>query len=72
MLTTCIWEMASRMCCCCSALLLQAGFDVLGCYLSPVNDAYWKQSLAPGRHRVRMCQLAAEESGAWVARWVGG
>lgn len=49
---------------------MQDGFDVLGCYMSPVNDAYWKQMLAPGRHRVRMCQLAAADSGArrW-ARW---
>ncbi|PSC73874.1 nicotinamide mononucleotide adenylyltransferase [Micractinium conductrix] len=42
--------------------MAQAGFDVLGCYMSPVNDAYWKQALAPGRHRVRMCQLAAADS----------
>eukprot|EP00887_Chlorella_sp_A99_P005479 scaffold1.g5479.t1 len=39
-----------------------AGFDVLGAYMSPVNDAYWKQALAPGSHRVRMCQLATQES----------
>lgn len=40
---------------------------MLGCYMSPVNDAYWKQMLAPGRHRVRMCQLAAADSGAGAA-----
>ena len=50
---------------------LQAGFDVLGCYISPVNDAYWKQALAPGRHRVRMCQLATADSGGWLA-WLCG
>ena len=39
------------------------GYDVLGAYLSPVNDAYWKRSLAAGRQRVRMCQLATADSG---------
>lgn len=43
---------------------MQAGYDVLGGYLSPVNDAYWKRALAPGRQRVRMCQLATADSGA--------
>ncbi len=48
----------------------QAGYDVLGSYISPVNDAYWKQALAPGRHRVRMCQLATADSGR-LAGWEG-
>lgn len=43
-------------------MMAKAGFDVQGCYLSPVNDAYWKASLAPGRHRLAMCQLAAADS----------
>jgi nicotinamide mononucleotide adenylyltransferase len=43
--------------------VLQTGHDVLGSYMSPVNDAYWKQALAPGRDRVRMCQLATADSG---------
>ncbi|KAI7842112.1 hypothetical protein COHA_004306 [Chlorella ohadii] len=42
--------------------LAKSGFDVLGCYMSPVNDAYWKAALAGGRHRVRMCQLATADS----------
>ncbi|KAI3424828.1 hypothetical protein D9Q98_008214 [Chlorella vulgaris] len=42
--------------------LTKTGHDVLGSYMSPVNDAYWKQALAPGRHRVRMCQLATADS----------
>lgn len=46
------------------SMVPQDGYDVLGCYMSPVNDAYWKQMLAPGRHRVRMCQLATADSGA--------
>ncbi|EFN52984.1 hypothetical protein CHLNCDRAFT_26277, partial [Chlorella variabilis] len=43
--------------------LMKSGYDVLGSYMSPVNDAYWKQALAAGRHRVRMCQLATADSG---------
>lgn len=42
--------------------LMKSGYDVLGSYMSPVNDAYWKQALAAGRHRVRMCQLATADS----------
>jgi nicotinamide mononucleotide adenylyltransferase len=38
------------------------GFDVWGAYLSPVNDAYWKRSLAPGIHRLQMCLAAAADS----------
>ncbi|KDD77093.1 hypothetical protein H632_c21p1 [Helicosporidium sp. ATCC 50920] len=38
------------------------GADVLGAYLSPVGDAYWKPGLASAQHRVRMCELAAESS----------
>lgn len=38
------------------------GFDVWGAYLSPVNDAYWKRSLAPGAHRLQMCLAAAADS----------
>lgn len=43
--------------------LMQEGCDVLGSYISPVNDAYWKKDLAPAVHRIKMCQLAAESSG---------
>ena len=42
--------------------MLQAGYDMLGGYMSPVNDAYHKTGLAPARHRVEMCRLAAETS----------
>jgi len=42
--------------------LFSRGYDVLGAYLSPVNDAYWKRDLAPGRHRVQMCHEAAADS----------
>lgn len=30
--------------------------------MSPVNDAYSKPGLAPARHRVAMCQMAAADS----------
>lgn len=37
-------------------------YEVVGGYLSPVSDGYKKAGLAPGHHRVRMCQLAVEHS----------
>ena len=43
-------------------LVSQAGHDVLGGYMSPVNDAYHKPGLLPAQHRIAMCQLAAAES----------
>ena len=42
--------------------LFRRGIDVLGAYLSPVNDAYWKPSLIAGVHRLKMCELASESS----------
>jgi len=41
---------------------MQAGYDILGGYMSPVHDAYSKKGLAKAEHRVAMCQLAAETS----------
>ena len=41
---------------------LQAGFSVLGGYMSPVNDRYGKAGLAPAPDRIAMCQLAAADS----------
>ena len=38
------------------------GIDVLGAYISPVNDAYWKPSLISGLHRLQMCELAVKNS----------
>lgn len=37
-------------------------FQLLGGYFSPVSDAYMKPGLASGYHRVKMCNLALEES----------
>ncbi|RYP12220.1 hypothetical protein DL767_011425 [Monosporascus sp. MG133] len=41
-------------------------YEVVGGYLSPVSDAYKKAGLAPSIHRVRMCELAAEETSSWL------
>ncbi|KAI2622026.1 Nucleotidylyl transferase [Hypomontagnella submonticulosa] len=41
-------------------------YEVVGGYLSPVSDAYKKAGLAESRHRVRMCELAAEETSSWL------
>ena len=41
------------------SLSVQAGVDVLGGYLSPVNDSYGKPGLLAAEHRLRMCELAA-------------
>ncbi|XP_024387343.1 uncharacterized protein [Physcomitrium patens] len=38
------------------------GYQVLGGYMSPVNDQYHKKGLAPAEHRIRMCQLAVADS----------
>ena len=35
---------------------------VVGAYLSPVNDGYRKEALAPAAHRVAMCRAAAADS----------
>lgn len=45
-------------------LPLQAGYDVLGGYMSPVNDGYGKPGLLPAAHRLRMCELAADAAPA--------
>ena len=44
------------------SLLMQAGYDMLGGFMSPVNDAYQKKGLAPAQRRVEMCKLAADTS----------
>ncbi|KAI2628836.1 Nucleotidylyl transferase [Hypoxylon sp. NC1633] len=41
-------------------------YEVVGGYLSPVSDAYKKAGLAESRHRVRMCELAAEDTSSWL------
>ena len=43
--------------------LVARGYDVLGAYISPVADAYWKKDLAPGGHRLQMCHVSTLDSG---------
>lgn len=51
-------------------LVPQKGYDVWGCYMSPVADAYGKKGLAPVHHRLQMCQLAAADtSNVMVSAW---
>lgn len=38
------------------------GYNVVGGYMSPVNDAYRKKGLIPSEHRITMCQLACKSS----------
>ncbi|KAI0839832.1 Nucleotidylyl transferase [Hypoxylon sp. FL0890] len=45
---------------------INTSYEVVGGYLSPVSDAYKKAGLAEARHRVRMCELAAEETSSWL------
>ncbi|KAI1499473.1 hypothetical protein F5X99DRAFT_389547 [Biscogniauxia marginata] len=45
---------------------INTNYEVVGGYLSPVSDAYKKVGLAPSVHRVRMCELAAEETLRWL------
>jgi len=42
-------------------------FEVVGGYLSPVNDSYGKVGLAQAEHRIAMCKLATETSSDWIA-----
>ncbi|CUS14542.1 unnamed protein product [Tuber aestivum] len=49
-------------------------FEVVGGYLSPVSDRYNKAGLASAAHRVRMCELACDETSDWlmVDPWEAG
>lgn len=41
-------------------------FEVVGGYLSLVNDAYKKPGLAPSTHRYNMCRLACDKTSDWL------
>ncbi|CCM05875.1 uncharacterized protein FIBRA_08112 [Fibroporia radiculosa] len=41
-------------------------FEIVGGYLSPVSDQYRKPGLLSAYHRVRMCNLAAEQTSSWL------
>lgn len=45
---------------------INTNFEVVGGYLSPVSDAYKKAGLASSHHRLRMCELATEETSDWL------
>ncbi|VVA33676.1 PREDICTED: nicotinamide/nicotinic acid [Prunus dulcis] len=38
------------------------GFCVIGGYMSPVNDAYYKKGLISAEHRIQLCHLACQSS----------
>ncbi|XP_058210807.1 nicotinamide/nicotinic acid mononucleotide adenylyltransferase-like isoform X3 [Rhododendron vialii] len=38
------------------------GFDVIGGYMSPVNDAYKKRGLISAKHRIELCHRACRSS----------
>ncbi|EPE04272.1 nicotinamide mononucleotide adenylyl transferase [Ophiostoma piceae UAMH 11346] len=42
--------------------MVEDNYEVVGIYLSPVSDAYKKANLAAARHRIRMCELAVEDT----------
>ncbi|KAI8333390.1 hypothetical protein BC941DRAFT_434588 [Chlamydoabsidia padenii] len=41
-------------------------YELLTGYYSPVSDAYMKEGLASGKHRVKMCQLAVDSTSDWL------
>lgn len=41
-------------------------YEVIGGYISPVSDRYNKAGLASAAHRVRMCELATEQTSEWL------
>ncbi|PVF95293.1 putative nicotinamide mononucleotide adenylyltransferase [Serendipita vermifera] len=44
----------------------QTKFEVVGGYLSPVNDQYKKPGLVSAAHRVNMCSLGTELTSNWL------
>jgi len=44
----------------------QTSFEVVGGYLSPVNDDYKKPGLLSANHRINMCSLATELTSNWL------
>ncbi len=41
-------------------------FEILGGYMSPVSDAYKKAGLASAHHRLRMCEIAVNQTSNWL------
>lgn len=42
---------------------------IIGKYISPVHDAYGKKGLVSGHHRIKMCQLATENTDIMIDDW---
>src|SRR6202012_1006397 len=40
--------------------------DIIAGIISPVHDLYGKKSLIPSHHRIKMCELATEDS-SWIS-----
>ncbi|KAK4053881.1 Nicotinamide/nicotinic acid mononucleotide adenylyltransferase 1 [Microbotryomycetes sp. JL221] len=45
---------------------LNTDYQVVGGYLSPVNDRYLKPGLASAAHRINMCNLAVQDMSEWI------
>ena len=41
-------------------------FEVMGGYMSPVSDAYKKAGLEAAHHRLRMCEIAVQQTSNWL------
>ena len=41
-------------------------FEIVGAYLSPVNDTYRKAGLLCAGHRINMCTMASERTSRWL------
>ncbi|KAA8894330.1 hypothetical protein FN846DRAFT_974705 [Sphaerosporella brunnea] len=41
-------------------------YEVVGGYMSPVSDRYNKAGLASAAHRIRMCELACDQTSDWI------
>ncbi|QRV94209.1 cytidylyltransferase domain-containing protein [Ceratobasidium sp. AG-Ba] len=48
------------------AIVEKGKYEIIGGYYSPVSDKYQKSGLAPAVHRVRMCELAVDQTSNWL------
>ncbi|CAE6397553.1 unnamed protein product [Rhizoctonia solani] len=48
------------------AIVEKGKYEIIGGYYSPVSDKYQKPGLAPAVHRVRMCELAVDQTSSWL------
>ncbi|CAE6471879.1 unnamed protein product [Rhizoctonia solani] len=48
------------------AIVEKGKYEIIGGYYSPVSDQYKKPGLAPAVHRVRMCELAVDQTSSWL------